>query len=371
MKLGKWMRLSLTSLPVVCLSFSALAAPKLTMHVFEEPPSLDNEMSLADATSNNRSQDSAVNIKAREPERLKLHVYDRRPEKTAPPISYEYADVYLKTGYRRDELQWSKAGIGGQPNILSELTWEDIEIATINLGATFYLKNNWFINGDVVWGEIFDGKNQDSDYLGNNRTLEFSRSNNGADEGNILDISLAAGHRFAWPLNQANTSSFELRPKLGLAYHSQNLKIVDGSQTIPANGPFEGLDSSYDTTWFGPWVGLETIFIKENRFSLGLNLEYHYIDYDAEAEWNLRSDLAQPVSFEHEAKGSGWVAEINSAWYFTQDLALTLELQYQEWLADREGKTNRYFANGDEISLKFNESDWKSYGFSLGLNYDF
>jgi hypothetical protein len=146
---------------------------------------------------------------------------------------------------------------------------------------------------------------------------------------------------------------------------------VDGYQTIPAFGPFDGLDSSYDTTWFGPWVGLESVFYQDQRFSLGLNLEYHYISYDAEAQWNLRSDLAQPVSFEHEADGSGWVAEIKTEWYFTPDLALTLDLQYQKWLADRNGKDNMYFADGSEIQLKFNEAEWESYGVSVGLNYDF
>jgi len=372
MKRGKWMHLSVTSLSIACMSFSALAAPKLTMHVFEEPSSADNETQLTEIKSTNTYQPSSVaNNKAKEPERLKLHVYDRRPERKAPPLTYDYADIYIKTGYRSDDLQWSIAGLGGQPNILSELTWQDLEIATINLGGTLYLKNNWFVNGDLVWGEIFDGENQDSDYFGNNRTLEFSRSNNGADEGNILDISVAAGHRFEWPLNQADSSRFELRPKLGLAYHSQNLKIVDGYQTIPANGPFEGLDSSYDTTWFGPWAGLEAIFIKENKFSLGLNLEYHYFQYDAEAQWNLRSDFAQPVSFEHEAEGTGWVAGVNSKWYVSPALALTLDFEYRNWLADRDGVDTVYFSNGSVGSTELNEVDWESYGFSLGLNYDF
>ncbi len=201
--------------------------------------------------------------------------------------------------------------------------------------------------------------------------MEFSRSNNGADEGNILDISMAVGYRYKWPLGETSSTQFELRPKIGLGYHSQNLKAVDGYQTIPASGAFAGLDSSYDTTWFGPWAGLESIFIQQGRFNLGLNLEYHYISYDAEARWNLRTDFAQPVSFEHEADGSGWVAGISSQWYFTPDLAITLDFEYQKWLADRNGIDKTYFSNGSEARIKLNEVDWESYGFSLGLNYDF
>lgn len=368
----KWSGYTVSALLLASVPFAVSAAPKLTMHVFDaEPVTANNNVQTRSPSPVSNNQPAvAVDKPAKKPETLKLHIYDRRPQKT-PPLSYDMADVYLKAGYRRDDLQWNKAGLGGHPNILSELTWEDIEIATINLGATFYLRNSWFVNGDVVWGEIVDGDNQDSDYWGNNRTMEFSRSNNGADEGNILDLSLAVGYRYDWLLDADSRSHFELRPKIGLAYHSQNLKAVDGYQTIPALGPFPGLDSSYDTSWFGPWAGLETVFYQDQRFKLGLNLEYHYVSYDAEAQWNLRSDLAQPTSFEHEADGSGWVAEINTQWYFTPDLALTLDLQYQQWLADRNGKDKMYFADGSEIQLKFNEADWESYGVSLGLNYDF
>lgn len=356
------------------------AAPDLVMHVFEEKTT---QQMQPIANPDRNAQIPAKMLpdrpvtEARRPETLKVHVYDRRPEKK-PILSYEKADVYFKTGYRRDELVWNKAAPGGQPNILSELSWEDIEIATINLGATLYTRNNWLVNGDVVWGEIIDGKNQDSDYFGNNRTMEFSRSNNGADEGNVMDVSVGLGYRFKWPTNETAASQFELRPKIGLAYHSQDLKIVDGFQTIsglpgftPPVGPFGGLNSSYDTTWFGPWVGLEGLFYRNDKFSLGLNFEYHHIQYDATAQWNLRSDFAQPESFKHEADGYGLVTELTSKWHFTPDLALTIDFQYQRWLADRNGKERIFFADGDIARLKFNEAEWDSYGLSLGLNYVF
>lgn len=42
-----------------------------------------------------------------------------------------------------------------------------------------------------IW--IFDGVNQASGYAGDDRTLEFSRSNNNSDEGNMLDASFRIG----------------------------------------------------------------------------------------------------------------------------------------------------------------------------------
>lgn len=136
------------------------AAPVLQMHVYEEVP---DQLPPA-----NKVVGQAV-----EPQRLRVHIYEspqKIAEKKTPWLQYDKAEIYFKTGYRRDELRWNKAGPGGQPNILSELTWKDIEIATVNLGATLYTKENWLVNLDFLYGEIYDGKNQDSDYFGNNRT---------------------------------------------------------------------------------------------------------------------------------------------------------------------------------------------------------
>ncbi|AFI84378.1 TonB-dependent receptor [Methylophaga nitratireducenticrescens] len=338
-----------------------LAAPVLQMHVYEAVP---DQLPAA-----NKLVGQAV-----EPQRLRLHIYES-PQKTAekktPWLEYDKADIYFKAGYRRDELRWSIAGPGGQPNILSELTWKDIEIATVNLGATLYTKENWLVNLDFLYGEIYDGKNQDSDYFGNNRTREFSRSNNGADEGSVMDLSVGFGKRFEWVLNERARTRYEWRPMAGLYYYSQDLKIVDGFQTIPALGPFPGLDSSYDATWYGPWIGMENLFIKQDAFELGLNFKYHYAFYDATAQWNLRSDFAQPESFTHEAEGDGFVTELTGAWHLSPRLALTVDVRYQKWLADRNGEDKVYFANGNTAKLKFNEAEWESFGINLGLNYDF
>jgi len=352
---------------LVMSAHTLMAAPALQMHVYEEVPE-----QLPPA---NQVVGQAVT-----PERLKVHIYENpreTAEKKTPWLQYEKADIYFKTGYRRDEFRWSKAGLGGQPNILSELTWDGLDIATVNLGATLYTRQNWLMNFDFLYGEIYDGKNQDSDYFGNDRTQEFSRSNNGADDGSVMDLSIGVGKRFQRLLNEQTRTRFEWRPMAGLYYYSQDLKAVDGYQSISADprlppvGPFAGLDSSYDATWYGPWIGLENLFIKQDSFDLGLNLKYHYAFYDATAQWNLRGDFAQPESFTHKAEGGGFVTELTGAWYFSPRLALTLDLHYQKWKADRNGEDKIYFADGTTVKLKFNEAEWESYGVSLGLNYDF
>lgn len=327
------------------ISASCASAPALQMHVFDDAsPTSINQDSARSATQ--RSQD--------------------------PVLAYQAAEFYFNTGYRRDDVDWSIANIGGTPNILSELKWRGLEIATINVGSTLYLKSNWLVNMDLTYGRIFAGNNQDSDYFGNNRTVEFSRSNNNADQGDIFDISTAFGYRWQQSLKQQSTyPAIELRPLIGLSYHAQNLKIVDGFQTIPATGDFAGLDSSYDATWFGPWLGLDSRINFSDNFTIALNVEYHYAAYDATANWNLRSDFAHPESFTHEAKGYGLISSVTSQLRLSHALSLNLSVDYQDWQAHRDGIDTTYFANGASLTTKFNGVNWRSFGANIGLIYEF
>ncbi|UCG08955.1 MAG: hypothetical protein JSV83_10030, partial [Desulfobacterales bacterium] len=136
------------------------------------------------------------------------------------------SEVAVGNGYRRDELDWNIAGNinGNNPNILSELTWEDLEIYQLRFG-----------------------------------------------KGLTADI----------------------RPVVGYSYHEQNLTITDGYQPIatpgitPPEGPFVGLDSTYETQWYGPWVGMDLRFTSTNLkpviygIEALLNFEYHWADVEA------------------------------------------------------------------------------------------
>lgn len=342
---------------------SVMAAPELQMHVFEE------------------NETEAINA-------MQTHVftgqnhYSKYPSQTPTPnpsLAYQKASLYLRTGYRQDKLFWNIGANSGFPNVLSELKWENIEVATLNFGVSYAVTPKWLLNFDAVYGRIFDGDNQDSDYESNNRTFEFSRSNNGADEGDVYDISLSTAFRI--PVNDF----FELQPEIGISYHAQNLKMVDGYQTISEElqilniegyspnplGPFSGLNTTYDATWFGPWFGWNAQFYPTNRLSINLGIDYHYISYDATANWNLRGDFAHPESFTHKADGYGWVTRLEGQYKYSPSLTFDLALNYQEWLANENGVDKVFLADGTTVTQPFNEVQWRSYGLSIGLNYDF
>jgi hypothetical protein len=295
----------------------------------------------------------------------------------------------VESGYRRDRLDWSIAGKlfdyaqheDVVVNILSELTWKDLDIHLMKFSNETVFAERYFFRLLYQYGTIYDGENQDSDYKGPNRTQEWSRSNNNADEGDVSDMSVAAGYRF-----RILKKRIALTPLVGYSYHEQNLAMTDGYQTVsepdaalhlnpPDVGPFDGLNSSYEARWRGPWLGLDTRYTlllhrPALTMSFGLGLEYHWADYSASANWNLRSDLAHPESFEHEASGTGFIVAAKWRCQFPNHFGISLSCDYQDWSTDA-GTDRVYLSNGDAEETRLNQVNWNSRAILLGLDYTF
>ncbi|MFA5516908.1 MAG: hypothetical protein WDA20_11540 [Desulfuromonadales bacterium] len=275
----------------------------------------------------------------------------------------------LWTGYRQDEVDFNISGGAGGPNILSELTWGDLEIWQVGVAGRLRFKPHRFPVGGLVrlngeFGVIDKGENQDSDYDGNNRTQEFSRSNNKAD-GEVYDFSLGFGPEFS-----LRSARLHIAPLIGYAVHAQNLNVTDGYQTIPEMGSFSGLDSSYDTLWYGFWTGLESRWRPFAKLVVDGGIELHLVDFKATANWNLREDFAHPKSFEHWASGEGVQGKLGIAYETEGPWTMRLEYLYRRWQAD-DGLDRVYFADGTIGETALNEVNWRSQSLSLGVIYRF
>ena len=301
------------------------------------------------------------------------------PGKTQPAAAQTYrfraeTELIVSAGYRRDDLDWNIAGDanGNNPNVLSELNWDDLESYQVQFRGSLVIPNIIALRGVADYGWIFDGQNQDSDYLGDNRTFEFSRSNNSADDGEVWDASLAIGY----PFRTGETVISTITPLVGYSHHEQNLTMTDGYQTIPPAGSFPGLDSSYDTEWQGPWVGIDMRFrageIRNfaERFETYFSYEYHWVDYHAEADWNLRDDFQHPKSFEHDADGNGWIIRTGFNFALQRHVALNFNFHYQNW-STADGTDKVFYADGTTAKTRLNEVNWTSYAVGLGLSVRF
>ena len=294
-------------------------------------------------------------------------------------ISWAAVTFDLSAGYRNDKLNWSIAGDlqGNNPNVRSELTWSDLRIYQLKLANRTVIKDRVYIRGYLDYGMVVSGSNQDSDYNGDNRTQEFSRSVNGVDGNEVWDGSIGIGPRFSF-----FESTMIVCPMLGYAISEQDVNIVDGCQTLAAPplttsiGPIAGLDSRFQTRFKGPWLGVDLFFsipsTKAPFTKLGVMFsgEYHWVDYDAEANWNLRSDYAHPVSFSHDADGSGYAAgasilfEIKSRWGFHAGMNV------REMKTDA-GLDRTYYADGTTNDTRLNEVHWRAYTFETGVSCRF
>jgi hypothetical protein len=301
-----------------------------------------------------------------------------------------------EAGYRLDSLDWNIAGwntdsgtpgqqrSGEYVNVLSELTWSDLQIGQVGLRLTAE-ERRYQLAGYVAYGEIYSGDNQDSDFDYNNRQGEFSRSNNGVF-GDTLDASISLGYRY--DVKWGKDSVLHVMPRLGAAIHQQNLGMKNGYQTLyvpyaeglsvpqagvpdpSAVGPLTGLNSSYDAEWNTTWLGLDVWRAFTPKLTLGLNLEIHRGDYSAKANWNLRTTLAHPVSFAHWADGHGVVVGLNGQYTITGPLYLSFGLQYGQWTTDP-GIDRVYFIDNTSLDSRLNEVNWTTLAANLGLGMSF
>ena len=280
------------------------------------------------------------------------------------------SEISFRIGYRVDQLDWNIASdLSGTytPNILSELTWDDIESVELQIDFSGKLARQFYYHIDLSIAGIRKGKNQDSDYYGNNRTLEFSRSNNNASDGYLGDISGAIGYPIQ--LDEDGKKRLRLTPLLGYSYHRQNLTMTDGVQTIaspdtPPLGPFPGLDSSYDAEWYGPWFGFELAFALAPGVALDIQFEHHVGEYLGVADWNLREDFQHPTSFEHTADSTGNSLSLNLV--IDRGWLWIVSAQFQKWQTDA-GTAKIFFSNNTYAETRLNEVNWRSNSLSFGV----
>jgi len=273
------------------------------------------------------------------------------------------ASLQISPGIRQDNLDWNIAAIDGSPNILSEVTWTDLTIIQLKGSGKLLVSDKFYVRGSLGYGEIIDGENQDSDYSGDNRTGEFSRSDNKTDDGSVFDASAGLGYQF-------RIKRFTIAPMIGYSYHEQYLVITDGHQTIPDTGDFSGLDSKYDAQWYGPWTGVDLSLEIIERLILSGVFEYHWADYRGVGDWNLRDDFEHPRSFEHDANGRGILVSAAINYAFTERWGMGLAVNYQDWTTD-DGTDRTFFSDGTESSTRLNEVNWDSIAGELGVTFRF
>lgn len=288
--------------------------------------------------------------------------------------------VDASLGYRRDSLRWNIASSRSgrdTPNILSELSWHQ-HSAELRVGGEWVSHQGLSLKGEIAyahagpWGDV-----RDSDYAFDNRNGEWSRSYSKPGGGQSLDFTGSVGWKL--PLAQG----FGLTPRVGYARHTQDLSMRYGETVLwnqelaekfvggeGSTGTFAGLASSYKPRWWGPWAGLGLRLQPIPRLTLDAEVERHSFHYRAEADWNLRGDLAHPLSFRHEGHGSGWAANSVLAWQIQPGSAVTANFHWRHFRIT-DGTDEFFGAAGSPGETRLNEVRWLSWSAGLGFRHAF
>jgi hypothetical protein len=266
----------------------------------------------------------------------------------------------LSAGYRPGSLRWNIAGDlnGENPNILSELTWSNLQILHGQAEGKLSIER-FTIHGAFGFGVVLAGDTRDSDYNLDDRTDEWSRSYSDARGGYILHALTGAGYR--WDFLSGRIA---LLPMFGIGFHRQAMVMTDGVQIIPATGPFPGLDSSYTANWLNVWVGVDAAYRIAGALTVGAGFSVHPSLYYALADWNLRTDFAHPVSFVHRAIGLGIAADLSLGIELSRNLMLEGRVGLDYWFTGA-GVDETYLAVGGSVQTRLNEVVWFSPRFSL------
>jgi len=317
----------------------------------------------------------------------------------------------VNTGVRINTFEWNIASDTtgtATPNILSELTWRDLVMLEVN-GEVRHeepmdigrLKGGLHLEANVNGGTAIDGENQDSDFNGDNRTAEFSRTIADASGGYAVGGSAAVGYKFYMTgdptrraenilkSKRAQTASGRARqarairqamhnatpvvtmtPLIGYAVDQHDYRMKSVDQVIPANGPIgiDDFDWHYLSTWYGPFVGLEAE-IKGKKNMLRLRGEYHETEFYGEGFWRGRAGFRQDPSYVQEASGNGYLINAEYAHALGEDYALTVDGTYKIREAT-DGTDKTFFVTNNSGAVRLNEVNDESISMHLGVRYN-
>ena len=252
-------------------------------------------------------------------------------------------------GERKTEVNWNIAGnlVGTNPNIISELTWNNIKSHQFLLGGIL-MEKDYFLQLFGEYGTIHAGENQDSDYNLDNRKGEFSRSVNNAGKGYLLDGEINYGKDYFF------SGKLKVSPMIGYGFHRQKLRIYDGNQVI-GSADLTGLDSLYQANWHGPQVGISLNY-KKNSNVVSFNYGYQDISFYGHADWNLRSDLKHPKSMTQQGSGSGTKISGSFEHAISNLSSLSLVMNHYNYSATGE---HTFHLLSIDPSQKLNQVNWK------------
>ena len=280
--------------------------------------------------------------------------------------------LFIELGAMQGDLDWNIADPNGTPNVLSELKYNINSSLYYGFGAQLAITSGPISHGFLKLRRRVilqpQGTAHDTDYSTNDRKGLYSHSESEITGDEHTLTSIGAGYKFEI------TKYFTLSPVVGYATQQQDFRVTNGTQivsiapqSVQPLGPFSGLNSTYKTRWKGAWLGLDSQLSMTDEQSLQLSLEYHFPDYSAEANWNLRENLEHPISFKHYGNDEyGYRFSLSYGYKITNSWTIQLNAEYEQF--GLKSGTDKLFTNGLEIESPLNEVNWEAAQFGIRVS---
>ncbi|MGS2741716.1 hypothetical protein [Sinomicrobium sp. M5D2P17] len=265
---------------------------------------------------------------------------------------------YVK--YRQEDLRWSIAGdVNGQnPNILSELIWKRLQGPQVGLMIQKNISRRFSVQADMSYMGVTTGRVTDTDYRRDDRQDISFDENLRSDRG--YSLSFDARLQYLVYIHP----KVSILPFLGFTNKYQHVFMLDNEIPLIKGSV---LKSTYTPHWYGGTAGGVFVF-NAGKARISLEVSGDLVKYSAKANWNLRSELAHPVSFKHSATGKGVNAQLFVAYPLCENIYITLNADISH-AETGNGTDKTFYESGKKVYTRLNSVVNKSYGLGFGLKF--
>lgn len=307
---------------------------------------------------------------------------------------------------RKDDSQYYLNDPEGHHTAIFENSWEDLKVFKnkINLNIPiFKISNNSLIlQAYGAYGEQFSGNYLNTvKYYPVSTTANYSSYDEYVvyDEIDYSSYDLSVNLAYQIPLSpegknrdyyllNTKVHSF-LLPKLGYNYFRQDLSYSSFYDYSSNSSDLQRQDytDEFSANWHGPFIALDLVNYlgQSHKILFGANINYLFYEINANIasqEALLRAvgindfsgleDLLVKTnnSLQGEANGIGFGLDVRYSYMPGANLSYDFNINYHNQRITDGDMT--YYLRDDSSDLQdFNESNWESLFFSLGLTYNF
>ncbi len=286
--------------------------------------------------------------------------------------------TWLSTG----ASEFSFAGLGGVPNVLSELKWKQVASTVVEFDANALLFERYSLNIGTGFGAVKGGTLRDQDFAGNNRTQLDSDTISAAGDDALFFVNVDFGYRvLTWAgRNQKPRNWLDLL--IGYQHWreryiaTQTIDVFPGTRTIDQGRALTN-DFIWDSVRLGARSEIELLPDLSLRAKM---LLIPWTRFQLKDIHHLRTTgldpLLQDPSFEATTTnwmgGGGVGGQLDATLSYRVWHDLSLELGYQWWrINSGEGTITARTLGSGQVVQPFNGATTTRHGAIIGIHYRF